>query len=43
MSKASENIFQNDMIRQLLANGWLLGKAVHYKRELVLHPEDVLN
>ena len=43
MSKASENIFQNDMIRQLLANGWLLGKAEHDNRELALYPEDVLN
>lgn len=42
MSKASESIFQNDMIRQLKANGWLLGKADKYNRELALYPEDVL-
>lgn len=42
MSKASELTFQNDMIRQLVANGWLLGKAENYNRELALYPEDVL-
>jgi len=26
MGKANELTFQNDMIRQLVANGWLLGK-----------------
>jgi len=38
MSKANELSFQNDMIRQLVANGWLLGKAEHYNRELALYP-----
>jgi type I restriction enzyme R subunit len=42
MTKANELTFQNDMIAQLLANGWLLGKAEHYNRELALYPEDVL-
>ena len=42
MSKANELTFQNDMIGQLQANGWLLGKAEHYNRELALYPEDVL-
>ncbi len=42
MTKANEIIFQNDMIQQLLANGWLLGKAVGYNRDLALYPEDVL-
>ncbi|WP_211442692.1 type I restriction endonuclease subunit R [Collimonas humicola] len=42
MSKANELTFQNDMVRQLLANGWLLGKAEHYNRELALYPEDAL-
>lgn len=42
MSKANELTFQNDMIRQLLANGWLLGKAEHYNRELALYPDDAL-
>jgi type I restriction enzyme R subunit len=42
MSKANELTFQNDMIRQLQANGWLIGKAEHYNRELALYPEDVI-
>jgi type I restriction enzyme R subunit len=42
MSKANELTFQNDMIRQLQAHGWLLGKAEHYNRELALYPEDVI-
>jgi len=42
MSKANESPFQNDVIRQLLANGWLLGKPEGYNRALALYPEDVL-
>ena len=42
MAKASELTFQNDMIEQLLANGWLLGKPEGYNRELALYEEDVL-
>ncbi|MBC3879712.1 hypothetical protein H8K38_18035 [Undibacterium sp. FT79W] len=38
MSKANELTFQNDMIRQLQAHGWLLGKAEHDNCELVLPP-----
>lgn len=41
-SKANELTFQNDMIRQLQAHGWLLGKAENYNRELALYPEDVI-
>ena len=41
-SKASEFTFQNDMIRQFLANGWLLGKPENYNRELALYEEDLL-
>ncbi|PPD35832.1 MAG: restriction endonuclease subunit R [Methylomonas sp.] len=37
-----ESVFQNDMIQQLLANGWLLGKSEHYNRELALYPDDLL-
>jgi type I restriction enzyme R subunit len=40
--KAKEFVFQNDMINQLLANGWLLGKSENYNRELALYPEDLL-
>ena len=30
------------IIRQLVANGWLLGKPESYNRELALYEEDVL-
>jgi len=40
--KANEFTFQNDMIRQLVANGWLLGKPENYNRELALYSEDLL-
>ncbi len=42
MGKANELTFQNDMVRQLVANGWLLGKPENYNRELALYEEDVL-
>lgn len=41
-SNASELTFQNDMIKQLVSNGWLLGKPEGYNRELALYTEDVL-
>jgi len=41
-NKANESIFQNDMINQLVANGWLLGKPENYNRKLALYEEDVL-
>ena len=42
-NKTNEFIFQNDVIKQLLANGWLLGKAENYNRELALYSEDLLS
>ena len=42
MSKAGELPFQNDIISQLCANGWLLGKSENYNRELALYSEDLL-
>ncbi|MDX8383892.1 MAG: DEAD/DEAH box helicase family protein, partial [Ghiorsea sp.] len=42
MGKANELTFQNDMIRQLVANGWLLGKPENYNRELALYEGDLL-
>ena len=42
MSKANELPFQNDIISQLLANGWLLGKSENYNQELALYSEDLL-
>ena len=41
-NKANEFTFQNDMINQLVANGWLLGKPENYNRQLALYEEDVL-
>lgn len=41
--QASERIFQDDIIRQLLATGWQLGSAEKYNRELALYPEDALD
>lgn len=41
-NKANESAFQNDMIKQLVANGWLLGKPENYNRKLALYEEDVL-
>jgi len=40
--KAKERSFQDDIIHQLLDNGWLLGKPEHYNRELALYPKDLL-
>jgi len=42
MGKANELTFQNDMIRQLVSNGWLLGKPENYNRELALYEEDLV-
>lgn len=42
MASASEFAFQNEMIQQLVANGWLLGDPKKYNRELALYEEDVL-
>ncbi len=40
--KSIEFVFQNDMIKQLLSDGWLLGKPENYNRELAVYAEDVL-
>nr|WP_320010813.1 DEAD/DEAH box helicase family protein [uncultured Desulfobulbus sp.] len=40
--QAAETVFQNDIIQQLLANGWLLGSPAQYNRELALYPDDLL-
>ena len=42
-NKANEQTFQNDMIEQLVANGWLQGKPDGYNRELALYEDDVLD
>lgn len=38
-----ERIFQEDIIRQMLANGWQLGEAKNYNRELALYTQDTLD
>ncbi len=40
--KANEFTFQNDLINQLIAGGWLLGKPENYNRKLALYEEDLL-
>ena len=40
--KATEATFQNDLIRQMVASGWLLGDPAKYNRELALYEEDLL-
>ncbi len=40
--QSSESSFQNDMVQQLIANGWLLGKPKNYNRKLALYEEDLL-
>jgi type I restriction enzyme, R subunit len=42
MNKANELPFQNDIISELRANGWLLGESKNYNRELALYSEDLL-
>ena len=42
-NKSNESAFQNDMINQLVANGWLLGKPENYNRKLALYEEGVLD
>jgi type I restriction enzyme R subunit len=41
-SRTNEHTFQNNIIKQLVNNGWLEGKSADYNRELALYPEDVL-
>ncbi len=44
--QATERVFQNDIIKQMLANGWQLGLPEKYNRELALYyekyPEDLI-
>lgn len=40
--KANGLTFLNDMLKHLVSNGWLLGKAEYYNRELALYPVDLL-
>lgn len=40
--KTVERVFQDDMIAQMLVDGWLLGEPSGYDRELALYSEDVI-
>lgn len=44
MSKdaTQERIFQDDIITQMVANGWVQGQPEHYNRESALYEQDVL-
>jgi type I restriction enzyme R subunit len=35
--QATERVFQNDIIKQMLANGWHLGQPEKYNRELAFY------
>lgn len=37
-----ERIFQDDIITQMVANGWVQGQPEHYNRESALYEQDVL-
>lgn len=38
-----ENFFQEDVVQQMLAQGWQLGSSLNYNRETALYEEDVLS
>ncbi len=40
--KGSEYKFQNEIIQEMLVNGWKLGEPSGYNRELALYPEDLV-
>ncbi len=42
MDSTKEQVFQNDIIQQLLAQGGLLGQPEAYDRVRALYPEDLL-
>lgn len=39
---AQEKVFQNDILEQMQAHGWLLGESSKYNKALALYPEDVI-
>lgn len=40
--KAREIVFQDEMIAQMVADGWLLGSPSGYDRDLAMFPEDLI-
>ncbi|MBA2797140.1 type I restriction endonuclease subunit R [Aeromonas veronii] len=41
-NKAREKAFQDHIIAQLAASGWLVGESSHYDKERALYPEDLI-
>ena len=37
-----EQVFQNDMIAQMVASGWQLGTPKGYNRDLAIYTEDLI-
>lgn len=42
MNKSQERVFQDEIISQMVENGWQLGKSSAYNRESALYEEDLL-
>ncbi|MFM5035410.1 type I restriction endonuclease subunit R [Aeromonas media] len=41
-NRAREKAFQDHIIGELIAQGWLVGESAHYDRERALYPEDLI-
>lgn len=41
-NRAREKAFQDHIIEQLAASGWLVGESSRYDKERALYPEDVI-
>ncbi|WP_429215333.1 type I restriction endonuclease subunit R [Aeromonas veronii] len=41
-NKAREKAFQDHIIEQLAASGWLVGESSHYDKDRALYPEDLI-
>ena len=41
-NRAREKAFQDHIIEQLAASGWLVGESAHYDKERALYPEDLI-
>lgn len=42
MEKGREDIFQKNIIEELLRDGWLIGESSEYDKKRALYPEDVI-
>jgi type I restriction enzyme R subunit len=43
VNKTVERAFQDDVLDQMQAGGWLIGESSHYDRDLALYTEDLLS